>query len=57
MTEEVDELKQKLSNIYKQREEELREMNEKILELSKELARMKTKIEFLEKENEVLKGE
>mgnify|MGYP001449588750 CR=1 FL=1 len=57
LTEEVDELKQKLSNIYKQREEELREMNEKILELSKELARMKTKIEFLEKENEVLKGE
>jgi len=57
LAEEVDELKEKLSKIYKQREDELSSMNERILELSKELARMKVKIEFLEQENKTLKGE
>jgi|TARA_B100000214_G_scaffold337187_1_gene281608 uncharacterized protein HemX len=56
LAEEVDELKEKLSKIYKQREEELKEMNERILELSKDLASMKVKILFLEKENEELRG-
>ena len=31
-------------------------MNEKILELSNELARMKVKIQYLEKENQELRG-
>ena len=53
----VDELKEKLSKIYKQREEELSSMNERILELSNELASLKVKILYLEKENKTLKGE
>tara|TARA_R110002020_G_scaffold12489_5_gene45824 strand:+ start:1180 stop:1497 length:318 start_codon:yes stop_codon:yes gene_type:complete len=56
LAEEVDELKKKLSNIYDQREAELREMNERILDLSKEVASMKVKIVFLEQENQALKG-
>ena len=56
LAKEVDELKEKLSKIYKQREEELNSMNERILELSNELARMKVKIQYLEKENQELRG-
>ena len=56
LAEEVDELKKKLSNIYSQREAELKEMNKRILELSKEVASMKVKITFLEQENQALKG-
>ena len=56
LAEEVDELKKKLSNIYDQREAELREMNERILDLSKEVASMMVKIVFLEQENQALKG-
>ena len=56
LADEVAELKNKLSKIYIQRETELRDMNEKILELSKAVARMNVKIEFLETENNSLKG-
>ncbi len=56
LSSEVDELKEKLSKIYTQREEELSAMNERILELSNELASMKVKLEYLEKENKFLKG-
>mgnify|MGYP003128494697 CR=1 FL=1 len=56
LAEEVDELKEKLSKIYKQREEELSVMNEKILKMSNELASMKVKLEYLERENNQLKG-
>ena len=56
LAEEVDELKEKLSSIYRQREEELNAMNERILALSNEVASMKVKIQFLERENDSLKG-
>jgi len=56
LAEEVDELKNKLSKIYTQREAELKEMNQKILELSNAVASMNVKILFLEKENLALKG-
>ena len=52
---QVGELRQKLSDAHERREKELRELNEKITNLTKSLAEMVVRVEFLEKENTMLR--
>lgn len=53
---EVSRLRSELQNVYVQRENELKELNAAIAELREQLATFKTRVEFLEKENEDLRG-
>jgi len=53
---QVETLGSRLAELQSKREDEMAQMNEKIRELSEELAVMRTKVDYLERENEALKG-
>jgi hypothetical protein len=52
---QVGKLRQKLSDAHERREKEFKELNEKITNLTKSLAEMVVRVEFLEKENMMLR--
>ena len=53
---QVENLGIKLTELQEKREDEMRAMHDQIRELSEELAVMRTKVDYLERENEALKG-
>ena len=53
---QVENLGIKLTELQEKREAEMIAMHDQIRELSEELAVMRTKVDYLERENEALKG-
>ena len=52
---QVGELREKLSAAHDRREKEIKSLNDKITLLTKSLAEMAVRVEFLEKENNMLR--
>ena len=55
LREEVSKLREELKAAYKEKEEQMVKFQEEITELAQELAAMKVRVEFLEKENQQLR--
>ena len=53
---QVESLTVKLTELQEKRESEMAQMNDKIRELSEELAAMRTTVDFLQRENNELRG-
>ena len=55
LREEVKRLRDELREVYRGREQEVRALQDEIAQLREDLATMRTRVEFLERENQDLK--
>lgn len=56
LRDEVARLRAKLEESYSQKQQEIQALQDQIAELREQLATFRTRVEFLEKENELLRG-